>query len=152
MCIRDSLTGGYIKAGFHEVVYTEETRRACEKAKAEGRSTWRVSSTLFCHVRYDVTLEPIGRFSTYSSHKEYPPINAYDQVLDELKHISLVKQEGTHSKYNSTEIFEILSSSSKFVVFCSQNYYLKSALYLSCLLYTSPSPRDGLLSRMPSSA
>ena len=24
--------------------------------------------------------------------------------------------------------------------------------YLSCLLYTSPSPRDGLLSRMPSSA
>ena len=24
--------------------------------------------------------------------------------------------------------------------------------YLTCLLYTSPSPRDGLLSRMPSSA
>ena len=26
------------------------------------------------------------------------------------------------------------------------------ALFLPCLLYTSPSPRDGLLSRMPSSA
>ena len=25
-------------------------------------------------------------------------------------------------------------------------------LYATCLLYTSPSPRDGLLSRMPSSA
>ena len=25
-------------------------------------------------------------------------------------------------------------------------------IYTSCLLYTSPSPRDGLLSRMPSSA
>ena len=25
-------------------------------------------------------------------------------------------------------------------------------LYMNCLLYTSPSPRDGLLSRMPSSA
>ena len=25
-------------------------------------------------------------------------------------------------------------------------------LYSTCLLYTSPSPRDGLLSRMPSSA
>ena len=25
-------------------------------------------------------------------------------------------------------------------------------LYVGCLLYTSPSPRDGLLSRMPSSA
>ena len=29
---------------------------------------------------------------------------------------------------------------------------LNQPLYLSCLLYTSPSPRDGLLSRMPSSA
>ena len=28
----------------------------------------------------------------------------------------------------------------------------KSAVYMACLLYTSPSPRDGLLSRMPSSA
>ena len=28
-------------------------------------------------------------------------------------------------------------------------YYAQS---ISCLLYTSPSPRDGLLSRMPSSA
>ena len=27
-----------------------------------------------------------------------------------------------------------------------------TALYYICLLYTSPSPRDGLLSRMPSSA
>ena len=27
-----------------------------------------------------------------------------------------------------------------------------SVLHKSCLLYTSPSPRDGLLSRMPSSA
>ena len=26
------------------------------------------------------------------------------------------------------------------------------ALFAGCLLYTSPSPRDGLLSRMPSSA
>ena len=29
---------------------------------------------------------------------------------------------------------------------------LPTELYKSCLLYTSPSPRDGLLSRMPSSA
>ena len=34
-------------------------------------------------------------------------------------------------------------------------YYLQTdnyTLYYNCLLYTSPSPRDGLLSRMPSSA
>ena len=29
---------------------------------------------------------------------------------------------------------------------------IKKSQYKSCLLYTSPSPRDGLLSRMPSSA
>ena len=28
----------------------------------------------------------------------------------------------------------------------------KEGIYVDCLLYTSPSPRDGLLSRMPSSA
>src|SRR5664279_5918884 len=28
----------------------------------------------------------------------------------------------------------------------------RSDLHVTCLLYTSPSPRDGLLSRMPSSA
>ena len=28
----------------------------------------------------------------------------------------------------------------------------EDCLYYNCLLYTSPSPRDGLLSRMPSSA
>ena len=30
--------------------------------------------------------------------------------------------------------------------------YLDYAMSVICLLYTSPSPRDGLLSRMPSSA
>ena len=31
-------------------------------------------------------------------------------------------------------------------------YQVLTTLSLACLLYTSPSPRDGLLSRMPSSA
>ena len=30
--------------------------------------------------------------------------------------------------------------------------HASTLLFYSCLLYTSPSPRDGLLSRMPSSA
>ena len=32
------------------------------------------------------------------------------------------------------------------------NYPSQTGQDLACLLYTSPSPRDGLLSRMPSSA
>ena len=34
----------------------------------------------------------------------------------------------------------------------SATVMLAGFLLLTCLLYTSPSPRDGLLSRMPSSA
>ena len=34
----------------------------------------------------------------------------------------------------------------------SKDAALKRSLQKLCLLYTSPSPRDGLLSRMPSSA
>ena len=34
----------------------------------------------------------------------------------------------------------------------TQRYYILLIQYRYCLLYTSPSPRDGLLSRMPSSA
>ena len=33
-----------------------------------------------------------------------------------------------------------------------KNFYELCTHEVSCLLYTSPSPRDGLLSRMPSSA
>ena len=31
-------------------------------------------------------------------------------------------------------------------------FFMNDYLYISCLLYTSPSPRDATLSRMPSSA
>ena len=45
--------------------------------------------------------------------------------------------------------YELTSSESKIGVFA--RYYVSNNLF-TCLLYTSPSPRDGLLSRMPSSA
>ena len=44
-----------------------------------------------------------------------------------------------------------------FTKFFSKSYYFDTLINsfkvsITCLLYTSPSPRDGLLSRMPSSA
>ena len=33
-----------------------------------------------------------------------------------------------------------------------RRHAISTATFYTCLLYTSPSPRDGLLSRMPSSA
>ena len=56
------------------------------------------------------------------------------------------------SKKCNSEV-KIVSKSS-FKTFDRNNFTNKSGLlvYKGCLLYTSPSPRDGLLSRMPSSA
>ncbi|TMW56488.1 hypothetical protein Poli38472_006498 [Pythium oligandrum] len=85
------LTGGYLVAGFHEVIVSEATQKTIEERKAAGKSLWRVSSTLFSHTASDVTLEPLGHFATEEALSKYPPILAGDQVLAELKHIELGK-------------------------------------------------------------
>mmetsp|Transcript_27241 Transcript_27241/g.53566 ORF Transcript_27241/g.53566 Transcript_27241/m.53566 type:complete len:368 (-) Transcript_27241:121-1224(-) len=83
------LTGGHVLAGYHEVVVADATLAAIEKAKAEKRSLWRVSSTLFSHIASDNILEPIGKFSTPEALKKYPPTKAGHQVQKELDHIKL---------------------------------------------------------------
>mmetsp|Transcript_32537 Transcript_32537/g.52426 ORF Transcript_32537/g.52426 Transcript_32537/m.52426 type:complete len:378 (-) Transcript_32537:81-1214(-) len=83
------LTGGFVLAGFHEVVVADSTIKAKERAEKEGRSTWRVSSTLFAHIASDNTLEPIGKFSEESNAKNYPATKAGQQVSDELAAIKL---------------------------------------------------------------
>ena len=84
------LTGGEVTNGYHEVIYTEEVKNKCEEAKKQGKIPWRVSSTLFSHIRYDVDLEPLGKFSTQESQKKYPAIKAYEFVEKELKDIKLM--------------------------------------------------------------
>jgi isopenicillin N synthase-like dioxygenase len=86
------LTGGLIKAGFHEVIYTEKTKLAKEKALAEGRIPWRISSTLFCHIRSNVILQPETSLATEEAKEKYAPILAKDQVLKEIKAINLLKE------------------------------------------------------------
>ena len=53
-------------------------------------------------------------------------------------------------------LYAVVDESSGFVLTDSSGYILalcdKNGISKACLLYTSPSPRDGLLSRMPSSA
>jgi hypothetical protein len=46
------------------------------EAIKNGRIPWRISSTLFSHIRGDVTLQPLGKFMTAESAKKYPPILA----------------------------------------------------------------------------
>ena len=60
----EHITGGHILAGYHEVVYTEATQEAVDKVKKEieqgkDRILWRISSTLFSQLRYDVDMTPL---------------------------------------------------------------------------------------------
>ena len=74
------LTGGYVVAGFHEVVVSAATTRVISENKASSRSLWRISSTFFGHIQSDQILEPIGRFKNPESLNAYPSILAGDQV------------------------------------------------------------------------
>ncbi|PNH10841.1 Intraflagellar transport protein 88 [Tetrabaena socialis] len=78
-----------------EVVVTEATLAAVEAARAAGRSTWRVSSTVFTHCASDATLMPLGRFASQPGAAEaYPPTRAGEQVQQELEAICLRKVGG----------------------------------------------------------
>ncbi|PNW74125.1 hypothetical protein CHLRE_13g586400v5 [Chlamydomonas reinhardtii] len=66
------LTGGHIRAGMHEVVVTEATLAAADAARAAGRSTWRVSSTVFTHCCSDALLRPLGRFGEQAAAQQQP--------------------------------------------------------------------------------
>mmetsp|Transcript_24759 Transcript_24759/g.46249 ORF Transcript_24759/g.46249 Transcript_24759/m.46249 type:complete len:385 (-) Transcript_24759:130-1284(-) len=83
------LTGGHVLAGFHEVVVSDATLEAKKRAEAAGKSTWRVSSTLFAHIASDNVLKPLGGFSKEVDARKYPATKAGDQVSDELKAIKL---------------------------------------------------------------
>lgn len=83
--------GGEVTNGFHEVIYTDEVEKASDVAKKEGRIPWRVSSTLFSHVRYDVDLAPLGKFLNEETKKKYPKEKAYEFVDRELRDIKLMQ-------------------------------------------------------------
>ena len=71
----------------------------------------------------------------------------YQDVVDPIEKVALLV--GNH---NSMRVMYLIT----YVIFGLVLAVLSLALYPrlrnGCLLYTSPSPRDGLLSRMPSSA
>ena len=81
-----------------------------------------------------------------------------EQILDSIKaeHGTLLAQ----IRNKEAEIQELenklVSAQNKMDDLKKQDVQIKDiclyGMYISCLLYTSPSPRDGLLSRMPSSA
>ena len=81
-----------------------------------------------------------GHFSPYAS----VPLNRPD-VLSDVPAMLLSSSGPLALKWNY--IPKMIPWIVKFIKNCS-----KKRMMHTCLLYTSPSPRDGLLSRMPSSA
>jgi len=76
-------------AGFHEVIYNEKTKAAMEEAKKAGRSTWRISSTMFTHLKHDTDCTPLPEishlFDPGMSLAQYGNKTANDILMEELK-------------------------------------------------------------------
>eukprot|EP00854_Cymbomonas_tetramitiformis_P019841 gene19841-23729_t len=82
-CQLEHLTGGYIRAGYHEVCVSERTLEAARAARANGGSSWRVSSTMFVHCCSDSVLEPLSGLQAHwraDAVNKYPAIKAGTQV------------------------------------------------------------------------
>ena len=87
------LTGGAIQAGYHEVVCTRETVEARDAARAAGRSTWRVSSTVFSQLASDELLRVLDGFAEENAagdaEEKYPAMPVGQFVESELRFINL---------------------------------------------------------------
>lgn len=85
------LTGGVIQAGMHEVVCTEGTLSAVKRAREQGQSLWRVSSTVFGHIASDQLLQPLQAFKSREGWNDscYPTKFAGQYVCEELAQINL---------------------------------------------------------------
>ena len=72
--------------------------------------------------------------------------------------VSMVEWTGGNMPNTEENVYSYVNKKSSFTVIAftiltfAVTWGLAAALSGVCLLYTSPSPRDGLLSRMPSSA
>ncbi|KAJ8084420.1 hypothetical protein PM082_003190 [Marasmius tenuissimus] len=103
----EHLTGGLVKAGFHEVVVSEKTMETIEKRKQHypDRPLIRISSTFFWHLSSDYDLAPIPSLVERSKALRadlinlgkyevdeaiYEPMKVGEQVQNELKHIALM--------------------------------------------------------------
>ena len=89
----------------------------------------------------DLSLSPLG---------EGPYIDVWGIVIDEVEYAVIGSKMGTHIISLEPENEKLKEIA--FVPGRLQGSAVTHRDYHSCLLYTSPSPRDATLSRMPSSA
>ena len=99
------MTAGHVLAGFHEVVVSDATLDTIARRKEEGKSLWRVSSTLFSHMESDTVLQPFDKFlvdgqsadggvvTADQLREKYPPVETGEFIQKELKLIKLNRVE-----------------------------------------------------------
>ena len=79
-------------------------------------------------------------------------VDAYNQIIIEKKEqVNELLNEKKQINGWLDDYHDFTTSTTGLYHHLAERYY-KSDMFSRCLLYTSPSPRDGLLSRMPSSA
>ena len=76
-----------------------------------------------------------------------------DEQRQKIMANKVTKSESEWAVCLTPEEYRVLREKGTEMAFTGKYYKHKdNGKYVCCLLYTSPSPRDGLLSRMPSSA
>ena len=99
-----------------------------------------------------------GTSISYGSVVEFKGDTTYDTWVgfdSNVNKIIVAFTDQSNSFYGTVIVGTVSGTSVSFgsaTVFESAASYYPTVVFDSCLLYTSPSPRDGLLSRMPSSA
>ena len=144
MCIRDSLQ----MAPAAEVI---DACRRCEDPRGETEGAESSSQT---HSSFgDVAQDALHRCVTHPIATSHPPTKAY---IARLLKLATIEAERGGQTLNDQLVGDLVQQT--FLSshpdtddgWCNKTYAYGELLH--CLLYTSPSPRDATLSRMPSSA
>ena len=82
------------------------------------------------------------------------PTSTFAEGINNINKLFIATQQKSIINYEKSQPSSIDNPvvDPNFNVMRSNDTESSTATYIVCLLYTSPSPRDGLLSRMPSSA
>lgn len=101
----EHITGGHVLAGFHEVIYTDKTKEAKDQAVLNGKATWRVSSTMFTHFRYNVDCSPMEElkhlYDAEEAKRKYGKMSSFDILMTELNATNMVQEGSEFSNSNN---------------------------------------------------
>ena len=101
--------------------------------------------------------DPLGKTAYYDPNKMNIVLFIDDRhpkdILRSFSHELVHHTQNCRGEFDQTSVTEEgYAQKNEHLREMEKEAYLEGQIILSCLLYTSPSPRDGLLSRMPSSA